>query len=263
MRPSRSPQRASNLSAMPIVRVLLVDDIAAFRKLVSTALRLRGGFEVVAEARDGAGAVEAAAALTPDVVVLDLGLPDIAGSEVIRQLRERSPGSRIVVFTGRDEVDAVHAVEGFVRKDDDVRLLVDVLVDVTAERRSPGASLRLAEDLNSAAHARRFVEETCAAWGLDAVIDDALLVVSELVTNAVVHGRSEAEVRLTPTLDMLRVEVADDGPASPDPQLAGADDEHGRGLFLIGVLSTAWGTESAPGGGKVVWADLRLEPEPA
>jgi CheY-like chemotaxis protein len=217
----------------------------------------------VGEAGDGTSAVEAAATLAPDVVVLDLGLPDIAGTEVIRLLRERSPQSRIVVFTGRDDTDAQQSVEGFVRKDDDVRLLIDVLLEVTGDREAADATLRLSEDITSAARARRFVEEQCAAWGFDAVLDDALLVVSELVTNAVIHGKSEAELRLVPTDDILRVEVADDGPASPDPQLAGADDEHGRGLFLIGVLSTAWGTEAAPGGGKVVWADLRLAEQPA
>ena len=248
---------------MTTVRVLLVDDVTAFRKLVGTALRLRGGFEVVGEAGDGAGAVEAAARLAPDVVVLDLGLPDIAGTEVIRLLRERSPASRIVVFTGRDEIEAGQPVEGFVRKDDDVRLLVDVLVQVTGDRPMPGATLQLSEDITSAARARRFVEEQCAAWGFDDVLDDALLVVSELVTHAVIHGKSAAELRLVPAEDILRVEVADDGPSSPDPQLAGADDEHGRGLFLISVLSTAWGTEASPGGGKVVWADLRLERQPA
>ena len=247
---------------MTTVRVLLVDDVTAFRKLVGIALRLRGGFEVVGEAGDGASAVEAAAALAPDVVVLDLGLPDIAGTEVIRLLRERSPESRIVVFSGRDDASALRSVEGFVRKDDDVRLLIDVLVDVAGDRPMAGASLHLSEDVTSATRARRFVEEQCAAWGFDAVLDDALLVVSELVTNAVVHGRSAAELRLVPARDTLRVEVADDGPAPPDPRLASADDEHGRGLFLIDLLSTAWGTEAAPGGGKVVWADLRLEPLP-
>jgi CheY-like chemotaxis protein len=247
---------------MASVRVLLVDDVAAFRKLVSTALRLRGGFEVVGEAADGAGAVAMSAQMAPDVIVLDLGLPDIAGTELIGLLRSRSPGSKIVVFSGRDDGDAVHSVEGYVRKDDDVRLLVDVLVDVTAERVSAGAALRLAEDITSAARARRFVEEQCTAWGFHAVLDDALLVVSELVTNAVVHGESEAELRLIPGQGILRIEVADDGEAAPDPRLAGDDDEHGRGLLLISVLSTAWGTEAAPGGGKVVWADLPVANEP-
>ncbi len=248
---------------MATVRVLLVDDVGAFRKLVGSALRLRGGFDVVGEAADGASAVAAAERDQPDVVVLDLGLPDLAGTEVIQLLRNRSPRSKIVVFTGRDlEGESLRAVEGFVRKDDDVRLLVDVLVDVTAERAPAGAALELADDLASAARARRFVEEQCARWGFDAIVDDALLVVSELVTNAVVHAQSTSELRLTPGQGVLRIEVSDDGPAAPDPQLAGEDDEHGRGLLLISVLSAAWGTEASPSGGKVVWADLRIENQP-
>lgn len=248
---------------MATVRVLLVDDVAAFRKLVSSALRLRGGFEVVGEAADGASAVATAVREQPDVVVLDLGLPDLAGTEVISLLRNRSPRSKIVVFTGRDlEGESLRAVEGYVRKDDDVRLLVDVLVEVASERAPPGATLDLTEDLDSAARARRFVEAQCEAWGFDAIVDDALLVVSELVTNAVVHAGSQSALRLVPGGGTLRIEVADDGPAAPDPQLAGDHDEHGRGLLLVSVLSTAWGTEASPSGGKVVWADLPVQNQP-
>lgn len=57
------------------VGVMLVDDVVEVRRLVRTALRLRGGFEVVAEANDGAEAVRLAEALHPDIVVLDLGYP--------------------------------------------------------------------------------------------------------------------------------------------------------------------------------------------
>ena len=59
---------------MPIA-VLLVDDVEAVRRMVRTALRLRGGFEVVGEASSGAEAVQLADGLHPDIVVLDLGLP--------------------------------------------------------------------------------------------------------------------------------------------------------------------------------------------
>jgi CheY-like chemotaxis protein len=244
---------------MAATRVLLVDDVAAFRKLVGTALRLRGGFEVVGEAADGRHAIDAAVDLRPDVVVLDLGLPDLAGAEVISALRERAPGTRIVIFTGRDvDLDALTSVEGFVRKDGDVQLLVDVLSDVVSGVELPGASLVLDNELRSAAVARAFVEERCREWGLDHVIDDALLVVSELVTNAVLHARSTAELRLVPGEETLRIEVADQGRSGPDPVLAGADDEHGRGLLLVAVLSAAWGTEARTDGGKVVWADVPL-----
>jgi CheY-like chemotaxis protein len=243
---------------MASARVVLVDDVAAFRRLVGTALRLRGGFDVVAEAADGAGAVAAAAEHQPDIVVLDLGLPDLAGTEVIRLIRERSPRSKIVVFTGRDvDGESVRSVESVIRKDSDVRLLVDVLVDLTTDRGTTGAILQLEKDLASAARARAFVQDQCAAWGFDAVVDDALLIVSELVTNAVVHAESASELRLVPGEGILHIEVADDGSLAPDPRIAEDDDEHGRGLLLVGVLSAAWGTEATPSG-KVVWADIPL-----
>ncbi len=63
---------------------------------------MRGGFDVVAEAADGRTAIEAAAKLQPDVVVLDLGLPDLAGRDVLTMLRVAAPDMRVVVFTGGD-----------------------------------------------------------------------------------------------------------------------------------------------------------------
>jgi CheY-like chemotaxis protein len=244
---------------MTSTRVLLVDDVAGFRTLVATALRVRGGFEVIGEAADGAAAIAFATEQQPDVIVLDLGLPDIAGSEVIQLLRDRSPRSKIVVFSGRDEDEvSIRSVEGFVRKDDDVRRLVDVLVDITRERLLAGAVVRLPAELASAGRGRAFVRARCAEWGVDAILDDALLVASELVTNAVVHAGTDCELRLVPGLGMLRVEVLDHGSMAPDPQLAGDHEEHGRGLLLISMLSAAWGTEPSADGGKVVWADLPM-----
>ena len=87
------------------IRVLLVDDVVDVRRLLRTALRFRGGFEVIGEASDGGEAVQLADSLRPDVVVLDLGLPDIAGREVLSRIRERSPQSKVVVFSGGDTED--------------------------------------------------------------------------------------------------------------------------------------------------------------
>lgn len=239
--------------------VLLVDDVPAFRKLVATALRLRGGFDVVGEVGDGTAAIERVLEVRPDVVVLDLGLPDLAGTEVIQALHDRSPDTKIVVFTGRDvDPDGLRAVEGVVRKDADVGLLVDVISGLRSDRARPSASISLPRDPTSAASARAFVEEHCVRWGLQDAMDEALLVASELVTNAVVHAESDAVLSITATEEILRIEVADSGRDAPDPHVAGNDDEHGRGLLLIAVLSAAWGTEPRLGGGKIVWADLPL-----
>src|SRR4051794_36722205 len=99
---------------MSSCRVLLVDDVPAFRKLVSTALRLRGGFEVIGEAADGRSAITACAEDPPDVVVLDLGLPDLAGTDVIRALREACREAEIVVFSGWDiDPEELTSVQGF------------------------------------------------------------------------------------------------------------------------------------------------------
>ncbi|HYO40835.1 MAG TPA: response regulator, partial [Nocardioidaceae bacterium] len=65
------------------VRVVLVDDIEEYRRVVRIALRVRSGFEVVGEAADGASAVQVVAETRPDVIVLDLGLPDLSGRELI------------------------------------------------------------------------------------------------------------------------------------------------------------------------------------
>src|SRR3954447_6855852 len=97
-------RRKAYSSEMPI-RVLLVDDVAEVRRLIRTTLRFRGGFEVVGEAADGVEAVRLVGELRPDVVVLDLGLPDLAGREVLTQVRDRSPDSKVVVFSGMEAAD--------------------------------------------------------------------------------------------------------------------------------------------------------------
>ena len=249
--------RGHRLRTVPI-RVLLVDDVVEVRRLVRTSLRFRGGFEVVGEAADGAEAVRQAALLRPDVVVLDLGLPDIAGREVLSRVRAESPVSKVVVFSGLENVDrawiADHA-EGYVLKDADLGYLVDLLESV-ASRAESIAIVDLPHELSSVAEARRFVRQQLAEWGIDEPIDDALLVVSELAANALTHARSSYRLRLALTEVVLRIEVDDDGTGTPEPQPLTETEEHGRGLHLVGALAASWGMEAADTGGKRVWAEL-------
>ena len=84
--------------------VLIVDDHAAFRSLAREVLD-RAGFEVVAEAEDGVGALAAAARLNPSVVVLDVKLPGLSGFEVARRLAVRPHPPAVVLVSTADAAD--------------------------------------------------------------------------------------------------------------------------------------------------------------
>ena len=80
------------------IRVLLVDDHRILRDALRLALAREEGIEVVAEAGTAADALERAAALRPDVVVLDIGLPDLSGLEVAARLRRLPQPPQVTVF---------------------------------------------------------------------------------------------------------------------------------------------------------------------
>ena len=243
---------------VPVVtRVLLVDDVAHMRVLVRTALRVRGGFEVVAEASDGAGAVSLTQELKPDVVVLDLGLPDIAGREVLSRIRQVSPRTQVVIFSGADPADEAwdQEVAGFVRKDEAIDLLLDVLQSAT-EPQDAEAELQLPAELTSVRLARRFVADQLEEWGINELLDDAMLVTSELAANAITHAESACRIRISRTPSSVRIDVIDSGSGTPEPQPPSSTAEHGRGLHLVDAITSAWGLDDVPGDGKVVWAEL-------
>ena len=82
------------------IRVLLCDDVPAFRALVRYSLEDEEGIEVVAEAGDGAEGVRRASELQPDVVLLDLSMPECDGLEAIPAMLAASPHSAIVALSG-------------------------------------------------------------------------------------------------------------------------------------------------------------------
>ena len=114
----------------------------------------------------------------------------------------------------------------------------------------------------AASHARRRLTGHLRACGVvDTAVEDAAVVVSELVTNAVVHARSGPLLVLSVRGDVLRIVVRDDDGGTPPQPLAVDDDaSHGRGLALVEAISRRWGVERQPDGGKSVWCELAEEP---
>src|SRR3954451_1710891 len=81
------------------VRVLVVDDHPAFRKALTSALNLVDGFEVAGEAGGGVAACEEAAQLQPDVVLMDLSMPDLSGIDAMKVIHEQKPELPVVILT--------------------------------------------------------------------------------------------------------------------------------------------------------------------
>jgi DNA-binding NarL/FixJ family response regulator len=83
------------------VRVLVVDDYEPFRRFVCATLEARRALQVICEASDGLEAVQKAASLQPNLIILDIGLPTLNGIEVARRIRTLSPES-IILFVSQE-----------------------------------------------------------------------------------------------------------------------------------------------------------------
>lgn len=111
-------------------RVLVVDDAANLRDLLTLLLELEDDFEVVGGAADGAQAIERAALLQPDIVLLDLAMPVMDGLQALPQLRELLPDATIVIFSGYEHhslaQEALNAgADGYIEKGAAVTHLVE------------------------------------------------------------------------------------------------------------------------------------------
>ena len=97
---------------MDKIRILLADDHPILREGLRAVLETQPDFEVIAEAANGLEAVRSALALQPDILLLDLEMPQLDGVETIRRLRQQRPQSRVIVFTAFDNDERIiHAVQ--------------------------------------------------------------------------------------------------------------------------------------------------------
>lgn len=123
-----------------------------------------------------------------------------------------------------------------------------VLADAEITRRFPRTAL-------APGHARRFVAEVLTGWDCPELVDEGMLVVSELATNALAHARSGFTVSLARVDGVVRIAVGDVATGPPRPRPCNSTSSTGRGLPLVAGFAACWGHGLQPGG-KVVWADL-------
>ena len=152
--------------------------------------------------------------------------------------------------------DSILVETAGVRTHDDAALLLVALSGALPED-SADIGRWLPRDPGSAAAARRFVGDVLAGWDLGGEqVTIAQLLVSELVTNAVIHTAGPLEVRVHRQDDGIRVAVRDESGERPAAIASGTiDGTSGRGLVLVDKLSACWGVDDA-GMGKIVWFEL-------
>lgn len=254
------------------LRTVLIDDSDDLRELLTIALERAGRFAVVGQAADAMSGIDIVTETQPDLVLLDLGMPVVGGLDVLPHLRDAAPGAAVVVMSGhpRDDVEAHVLGSGaaaFVEKGMSLRAFTDRVVaaagilqlvtHVLDEQRA-----ELDQDLRSGASARRLVTEALERWECEQALDTVQLLVSELVTNAVVHANSRPAVAVILLPEVVRIEVTDSCSTQPEPREASDEDESGRGMLLLDEMASRWGVQPLPVG-KTVWFEVpRFDTDP-
>lgn len=153
--PSTSPVAVARMPASPI-RVLLVDDHTVMREGLATLLRGQEQIEVVAQAGDGATALQLFAKHSPDVAVVDLRMTPMDGVEVTERMRATNPSAKVVLLATYDTDEEVFrglraGASSYLLKEVDVARLVDTIRAVHAGRKaiSPEIAAKLADHVAS------------------------------------------------------------------------------------------------------------------
>lgn len=104
--------------------------------------------------------------------------------------------------------------------------------------------------------ARQLIRLTCVDAALaDDLCDTATLLVSETVTNAIIHGAGEIRLRISTDVDMIRVEVADESDRRPMMRTVTPHATHGRGMSIVETAASDWGVIDLDAG-KIVWFEV-------
>jgi anti-sigma regulatory factor (Ser/Thr protein kinase) len=205
----------------------------------------------------------------PTAVIVDVSgcvvdtLAALTVFPAVARHQDQQPSVALLVCGGDDTFHRASAravlgsVPTYARRADAVRAVADVRA---AQQR---LTLRLPPTPDSPDEARTAVAAACERWGLPDLVSVATLVTSELVTNAVLHARTEVTVEASLRDTHLHLRVRDGSAAAPvmAPSPWDPTRDHGRGLPIVDLYSAAWGCVLNPAGdGKLVWATLRVRP---
>jgi DNA-binding NarL/FixJ family response regulator len=121
------------------IRILVVDDYEPWRRSVCSMLRVQRNLQVIDEASDGLEAIQKAQTLKPDLLLLDIGLPQLNGLEVEKQLRHVVPGAKVLFLSQDNDADVVqealsNGAQGYVLKADAGELLAAIKAVIDGER---------------------------------------------------------------------------------------------------------------------------------
>jgi DNA-binding NarL/FixJ family response regulator len=189
---------------MPHSRILVVDDHDIVRQGVCALISAQPDWEVCGEARNGREAIRMAAELRPDVIVMDLLMPDLNGLDAARQIKKQLPSVEILVLSGHEETELIQSVfdagiRAYVFKS---QARVHLLPAITALLdRKPYLTTRVSEVLF-----RRF-EQQVAGHEKEARGDAALTGREREIVQLLAEGRSNKEVASSLTISIKTVET--------------------------------------------------------
>ena len=200
-------------------------------------------------------AVSSALADRPRAVVLDLhsvsGVSEAARGALatLPRLPDGWPLASLVVCPPATSMEIAPSV--VVAHDRD-----DALAHATERRARPRTRIELDHDVRGPGQARAAVHACADRLRLDGVRDDIVLLVSEMVTNAIRHASPPVRLEIAAGDSDVVVAVCDGSPVQPAPRDPGEDAEGGRGMLLVDLLADDHGVRTDPPG-KAVWARLR------
>ena len=146
--PMKRIKEEAEMSTVGRIRVMVVDDHPIMRNGLRDTLEASGRFEVVGQAKDGEEAVSTVEGIEPDVIVMDVIMPNMDGIDACREIMELLPKTRVLMLTASTEEDAVieavaAGATGYLQKYSRPEELVEALVDVAEGRlRIPGEVVR-------------------------------------------------------------------------------------------------------------------------